>query len=327
MPSTITHSYFAMDVYDRLPIKRREFLMNDKERLKLSAQSLDPLFFYNITNFKKGKKVREFGEFFHNNKCFLFLETLINYIKYNDYGHNPEIIAYLYGMICHYVLDSSAHPYIIYKTGSFDKNNPLTYKYNHLHGEVETLLDNYFIQEREQVKPWKFNCIDYCFQQAGNLSEELSEVINFAFQETFGIKNMSNFYCKATAQMRFFFKVFREDSLGIKKIGYKIVDIVTPKKYLRKTVLSYHQPVRNVSNLLNLKHEKWYNPTNKRLSSKESFIDIYLASMFRAVNIIEEIDKYIYEDKKINLKTLLKNYSYITGVDCSKNKELKYFSF
>ena len=39
MPSTATHAYFIMDIYDKLPIERKIFLKDDKELLKVSAKS------------------------------------------------------------------------------------------------------------------------------------------------------------------------------------------------------------------------------------------------------------------------------------------------
>ena len=41
--------------------------------------------------------------------------------------------------------------------------------------------------------------------------------------------------------------------------------------------------------------------------------------------MIQEINQYIYYDKKINLKKVIGNLSYETGKDCSKKREIKYF--
>ena len=40
----------------------------------------------------------------------------INYINEMNYYYNEQVMAYLYGQICHFVLDSTVHPYIIYHT-------------------------------------------------------------------------------------------------------------------------------------------------------------------------------------------------------------------
>ena len=57
-----------------------------------------------------------------------------------------------------------------------------------------------------------------------------------------------------------------------------------------------------------------------------SFIELYLKSIHETTNMINEINQYIYYDKKINLDKLLGNNSYITGRDIKKEKELKYFN-
>ena len=136
MAGTITHAYFVLDLYDKLSIRSKELLIDRKEDLKMFAQNTDILFFYNITNFKKGKEVREFGYKSQKIKTYEFFSTLINCIKYNNHQYNPQVMAYLYGMLSHYVLDSTMHPFIIYKTGQFNKDDKATYKYNHLQNRL-----------------------------------------------------------------------------------------------------------------------------------------------------------------------------------------------
>ncbi|MDO5564981.1 MAG: zinc dependent phospholipase C family protein, partial [Eubacteriales bacterium] len=117
MASTVTHAYFIIDVYNKLDINTKILLKDQKEKLKLFAQSMDTLNFYTSANIKKAKQVRAFAEIFHTKKTNEFIITLINYIKLNYYSNNSEVIAFLYGFISHYILDSTIHPYIYYKTG------------------------------------------------------------------------------------------------------------------------------------------------------------------------------------------------------------------
>ena len=74
MPSTMTHAYFIMDIYDKLPIKRKDFLKNQKESLKTFAQSVDPLYFYTNHNIKKFKIIRNFPHTFHTQKTQEFIK-------------------------------------------------------------------------------------------------------------------------------------------------------------------------------------------------------------------------------------------------------------
>ena len=81
MPATVTHAYFAMDVYDDLPIGLKSLLMDEKKRIRMFGQSMDALFFYNKVSLKNGKKVQDFGHYFHTHHSQDFFLNLINYIK------------------------------------------------------------------------------------------------------------------------------------------------------------------------------------------------------------------------------------------------------
>ena len=326
MASSITHAYFVMDVYDRLSIRSKELLVEHKELLKTAAQNMDVLFFYNLTNLKKGKKMRDFGSYFHRHKSYDFFSTLVNYIKYNHYQYHPEVIAFLYGMLSHYVLDSTIHPYVIYRTGEYDKKDKNTYRYNQLHGEMESYFDNYLVMIREHKKPHKFKCHEFCFN-VDTLSPDLIEVMDFTYREVFGLDKFHTYYLKGISQMRFFFRVFRYDPIGWKRLSFSLIDLVCPKSLLRKAPLSYHMKMHKYTWFLNLEHKKWYNPTDKRTHSTKSLLELYTEALSKTVTMIEEINQFFYYDKKINLKKVLGNQSYVTGKDCSKQKELKYFEF
>ena len=41
--------------------------------------------------------------------------------------------------------------------------------------------------------------------------------------------------------------------------------------------------------------------------------------------IITDVNSYLKDTKKINLKNVFKNYSYLTGKDCNNKNKLKYF--
>ena len=326
MAGTITHSYFILDLYDRLSINSKELLMDEKESLKLFSQNTDILNYYNIKNSKKRIKIRNFGRRSQEIKVYEFFSTLINYIKYNNHQYNPQVISYLYGMLSHYVLDSTVNPYIIYKTGKFDKKNKDTYKYNNLRYEVESYLDNYMLRIRKGINPHKFKCYDFCFN-VNSFNNELIEVMDFTYKEVFGINNFHNYYLKSIKQMKLFYKRFRYDPIGIKKAFYTLFDIVTPRYFLRKVPISYHINKKNKKRFLNLEHDKWFNPVDKRSKSNESYLELYTKALYKCTNMIQEINKFLYYDKKINLKKVIGNLSYETGKDCDKVKELKFFEF
>ena len=323
MPSTITHSYFILDVYDRLSSDRKFFLKGQINNLKVFSQSIDPLNYYFSFNIKKDKKIRGFSKYFHTHKCGEYLITLTNYIKYNYYKVNPEIMAYLYSMVSHYVLDSTIHPFVYYNTGLFKKNIKKTYKYNGLHHMLENDIDQFMIMLYEKKKPYKYKVHTEIFENYV-FSKELIEVINFSFKETFGINNFYKNYKISIKKMKFIFKHFRYDKWNLKNRIYTFYDKITPSSTYKISFLSYHKK-RSCQEFLNKKHGIWFNPTNKKIKSKKSFVDLYLEALFNTVHIIKELDKYIYENKKIDLNKLIKNKSYLTGIDLNKKQEIKFF--
>lgn len=322
MPATVTHAFFAKDVYDILP----EDLTNklDLGRLKTFGQSTDSLMFYNLFSVLPGKDIRHFQHYFHSNNSQDFFINLLKYIKYHKID-DVDTYSFLVGCICHYVLDSTLHPYIVYKTGKFDKANPRTYKYNNIHAFMEVYLDNDMIRRRMKCNPYGFNHAKYCFDTKP-FSNDLEKVINNTFYTTFKIRGMSNIYYKSLKQMKMAIRLFRKDRFGIKKFFYQLVDTFTPRSCFRFEAISYHYPLKDVHNYLNNDHTMWRHPCIYDKTSTESFIDLYLKALAEAKEIIYDSFSYL-NGEDINLKEVFTNKSYITGLDCNEKKELKYFEF
>lgn len=323
MPATVVHAYFSQDVYDILPNTIKIKL--NVERLRTFGQSTDALMFYNLFNILPGKKVRSFQKYFHTNKTQEFFINLINYIKENNYINDSDVCSFLVGAICHYVLDSTIHPYIFYKTGYFNKNDKSTYKYNNVHAFMETFLDNDMIRRRENINPYKFKIGKFCLYTKV-FSKELDDTLDKVFEQTFEFKNMSKIYSKSLKQMKRSIVVFRQDQFGVKKFFYKLADTFTSKKTFRFEAISYHYPIQDRHNFLNENHKIWRNPTTYDMTSTESFLDLYLRSLKLAKVIVCASFDYI-TGKEIDLEKVFNNNSYITGLNCLLEKELKYFEF
>lgn len=323
MPATVVHAYFAQDLNDILPKEIKNKL--DVNRLKTFGQSIDSLMFYNLFSILPGKKIRNFQKYFHTNKTQDFFVNLINYIKENDYTEDIDVNSFLVGTICHYVLDSTVHPYIYYKTGYFNKNDKSTYKYNNVHTFMETFLDNDMIKRRESINPYKLNISKFSFDTS-KFSNELKDTIKYTFKETFDVDNMDKIYYKSLKQMRNSIFIFRQDRYGIKKFFYKLADTFTSKRVFRFEAISYHYPLNDRHNFLNENHKLWRNPCDYSLISEESFLDLYLRALKLAKVMICASFDYI-NGKDIELEKVFINKSYITGLDCDLDKELKYFEF
>ena len=322
MPSTVTHAYFAKDLYDVLPVSINSKL--DLNRIKMFAQSTDSIMFYNLFSLASGKDLRRFQGYFHTHKTNEFFINLLEYVKEHSID-DVDTYSFIVGFISHYVLDSTIHPYIIYKTGMFNKKDKSTYKYNGIHHFMEVFLDNDLIQRRENTNPYKFNTSKYVFDTK-KLSNSLNDTIDYTFYTTFNVKNMSKKYYKSLKQMKRALKLFRRDKYGIKKFFYKLIDTFTPRSSFRLECVSYHYTLEDKHNYLNNNHMEWNNPCDFNLKSNESFVDLYLKALENTRNKVIKVFDYL-NGKDIDLNEVFENINYLTGLDCDKEKELKYFEF
>ncbi|MGI6324773.1 MAG: zinc dependent phospholipase C family protein [Bacilli bacterium] len=327
MPSTMTHAYFALDVYDRLDKDSQKRLSKNKEALKTFSQGSDILYFYNDVSLRKAKRLRQLGHIVHHQHSKAFFINLIKYIKENKLEKKGEVIAFLYGNIAHYVLDTTIHPYIFYKTGVFNKKDRYSYRYNGLHTEMESYIDAYMIYTKEGVKPKDFKVHQYCFN-IDTFSKPLVNTINYVFKETFDQNNLANIYLKAIQQMKLFFRLFKYDPYGIKKFIYRLIDKISPKSFTRKEPISYYIFPKEKLYYLNLDKNTWYHPVEINETSNASFIELYRISINKALAIIEQVNTVLYENKNIEiLDDVFSDLSYVTGRPCDERQRLQYFEF
>lgn len=328
MPSSMTHTYFGIDVYKKLKKNTQAKLGDSLECFKLFCQGSDPFMFYHFLIGKKAKEVAKIQSMMHKSKTRDFFLAIVNYIYNNKLINNSEVMAYLYGYICHYYLDLYTHPFIYYKSGVFKWNDKCTYKYNGLHQKIEYGIDLYFIKEREEIKSNKFKIYKGIFD-VKSLSCDLKDIINETIGKVYGIDNSSVIYEKAIWYMVNFFRLANYDPSGLKLSLYKLIDKISPKGFINVSELSFYNEYSDVeiSKWLNLNNDIWYCPWDNSKGYKSSFLELYDLAMRKAIMTIEEVTEML-ENNKLNdkrLKILFNNLSFATGIDCEKEVEYKYF--
>lgn len=327
MAGTITHAYFAIDVYNKLDKKTKLFLENNKEDIKTYAQGHDILFFYYSFNIKKSSNIRTYAKVFHKTKTKLFFYNMIEYIKKNNLQYDPKIISFLYGYICHYKLDSIIHPYVTYKGGIFKKENKETYKYNSKHSDIESYIDAYMIKQKENINPGKFKCYNFCFNNS-KITQNLLDLINYTFYKTYNINNIGKYYKKSIWIMKNLYKICRYDPFMIKKASYKFIDKLLPNNITKLYPISYAYNLNNDNYYLNTDHKKWNHPRYKEEIYNLSVIDLYKKSLKETTELINNINQVLYCGKNINyLNNFLLDISFSSGKLCNDKTKNKFFEY
>lgn len=326
MPSSVTHSYFMRDVYNKLDDKIKDNII--LEDAKTFAQGPDIFYFYNMCFGKKSNKYRNMGNYMHKHNVNLYFNNMINYINNNNLKNDKQCISFLYGSICHFVLDSVVHPFVFYKTGVFNKNDSKTYKYNGLHQEMEYYLDAYMIFQNEKTEAKDYMMYKYILNN-NKLNDNTLNLIGNVIKDTYNYNNMDKIYEKCIKDMKNFFKYFNYDHYGIKKKCYSLLDIITPKKFIRKKKFSFYLKHNSKKHYLNLDKNEWNHPISLYETYNYSFIELYVIAIDRACTIIKEVDKILESDRINNKKIerIFNNLSYTTGKDCDDDRKMKYFEF
>ena len=133
MPGALAHFLFATRLEEPLD-----------EAFRLGTQGPDPFFFYGMVPWKKriaAKEIQSLGEEIHRSD---FAKQYAAMIFFAQHGaseeERPHLLSYLKGVLAHYALDRTCHPYIFYRSG-FDEQGLLTGHYSFAHKEFEALLD------------------------------------------------------------------------------------------------------------------------------------------------------------------------------------------
>lgn len=326
MPSSITHAYFGIDVFNKLPSKHQQKM--DLNYLKMFSQGSDPFMFYNFFIGKKAQEISNIQEIIHTKKTNLFFKNNIKYIINNNLTNNKEIITYLYGYICHYYLDLYTHPYIYYKSGLFDKKDSSTYKYNTIHQKYEYLIDLYFISQREPIPYYKFKPHKFLFP-IKTISPTLKNLINNTLYETYKYQDLAKYYQKSLNHMYLFYKHINYDPYSYKLLAYSLIDKITKKNTVKLKELSFHNTLDNINPILNLNNQKWYLPWDKTKTSTASFIDLYKRACDDTINTIIKLNE-MFDTNNIDNKlidNLFPNISLVTGLNCNINVTMQYFEF
>ena len=327
MPSSMTHTYFSNDVYNTLPPTCQKKVIKTSYYY-LAAQGADPLMFYNFFIGPKSNYYKNLQHLIHTTNTRDYFLNLINYIHKNKLEKNKQVMSYLYGNICHYYLNLNTHPLIFYKTGLFQKGKKDTYKYNSLHALMEYTIDCYYIDKNENISPQKFPIWKHIFTYKP-FSKELTDTINYVFDKTYNIKNITRHYIKSIKDMQLFFKYINYDKYGLKLKVYKLINHLTPASTPNLSVLSYANNYKKNLNYLNLSNKTWNHPTNYQEKYKSSFNELYQKAKKEASQAIIDVTTML-DNKHLNqtkLKLIFQNISYTTGKDCTLEEKFKYFEF
>lgn len=318
MPATYTHHIFTNDVFKSLDDTVKKRLDSSIQLFYLFGKSFDNLFFSKT----------KLGYYAHGNNSNLYFRNIVKYMKENALENDGDILAYLYGAICHYVLDSTIHPYVYYKAGQYRWNQE-TLKYRGKHSYVETMMDAALYEHVYNSPIYKANFRKE-FPSNLKFSDNLRDIMNYVFVNTFDYeveKKVSTLYYKGYKNFMFVLKHGMASRFGFKMPIYRLADKL--KLYKKGPLVNFCYYVKKIDySVLNLEHKEWNHPSDKNITFHYSFYDLYDIAILKARDYINDLDLALRGEKDLEeALNAIGNLSYYTGLDASESHPLKYFEY
>lgn len=147
MPACVTHYLHAKQVMEK--IKGQNLDITNTDAFFWGAQGPDFLFCHRYFPWMRGKSISEYGHLVHNAKPSAVLGSMREFGRRNE---NALVKSYVMGFICHYALDSTAHPYVNMLAEELLADREYE-NHSTLHAEVESALDSIMLRRETGKLP------------------------------------------------------------------------------------------------------------------------------------------------------------------------------
>ena len=325
MPDIITHYIFGLDTVQN--IKHSPLypcLKEHKDLFSIGLQGPDPIYYHHLR--KKDNKAYIAGKM-HTEKTGDFLVSALCQIKKYDMNSKEfnEGLSYLSGFICHYILDSMAHPYVFYLGGRYQEDLPETHKYMGLHRKIELAIDSILCEERFSVKSSNFKVYKHILKDM-ILPESLITMFNETIFLNYGIAGGGQIFKDAYKDVRNYYKL-TYDKFGTKKmVATLTLPIFSKSLSPFMDSFSYHNCVNGNFDYMNKSKRVWLHPVTGNVYTF-SFYDILRNANKKSTTLLQAA--YDFATSKISsedFRALLPNISYLTGLPCEDARPMKYIS-
>ncbi len=269
MPAATTHVEFAKDVYNLLPYTQREKITN-KQMYYLGSQGPD-LFFFSRASVIPGS-LKKYGNLMHDGKVTEVIHCFEEYA-----GDDPDLNSYIYGYLCHYALDSIAHPLIC-----------AVAKYRHettgihegeAHVTMEADIDVWLLHQRGRLSK-DYNVWKSLKQTTQDLNK-LAEMLHHMLKEVFDADVSLN-----TVKQSVFEVSFWTGFLYPKKITHGFIttfERITRMPHSLSGMMLYE---RNDTTIINLDHRKYPARWDENIIISDSFPQLYGKAVLKAEKLI-----------------------------------------
>ncbi len=286
MPGYLTHCLYGQKVVPELKNNiAKTYILNHKRAFYLGTQGPDIFFYYIPNNITSKNKL---GSIMHRQRVGSFFEQAINTITSISCPAKKEVaFSYFSGFLCHYMLDSTTHPYV-YAMTHYNPNIVGTFSDTALHCEFESTLDANMLYHLKGKLPSEAAAYRYIHANRKEL-HQISLFLSRSITSTYQDANFATPRFVLNA-MRSIIREVRFLSTG-PSVKRKILSIIE-KNTLRCNLITCLMPTDNLypeKDVLNLKRKSWSSPWRPSQKNTTTFPEIFHQSIPKCAQLIDQL--------------------------------------
>ena len=299
MPDPTVHVSFGREVLASLPEEVRDFILPGPYTFALFGP--DVWFLHKPVGRHESR-----GRRMHTTKPGLFLMSLLRRARVS--ACRAEMFSYLAGFMCHYALDSTAHPYVIWLTAE-------EHVFPRSHMSLEHALDA-AVMRRDGFWGQKHPVTDNYFPKL-QLPEVMKDDLNAVFEAVYGWTGCWQDMNRACLRYRACFRIMENPR------GFAARLTRMTKKTVLKSLM-YSESFFHDRDPENEAHRVWRHPFDPTLTSSESFPELREKARRFAVSIITAAYRFLrYEEgTDESLAALIGDRSYLSGLPSDDPRNL-----
>ncbi len=270
MPACLTHRLFAEAVREKLP----EDPELNRCAFAWGAQGPDFLFCHRYFPWMGKKNLRSYGNRLHEMNPVITLGAVREFLRGND---DPAYRSYAWGLLCHYALDSTAHPYINALADQLVSQRPRETRTT-MHGEIEGALDAIVLRRETGKLPSEVS-LGAMFPKNEGVQRRIARLYKDLVFRACGEDVSEAELFQAAKDAHLVFSCLT-DRTGLKKRFFDLAEAGGPHK-----IASHIVPLteRDDVDYANLQETEWQ---AGEIVSSQSFFDLFDQALALAVELI-----------------------------------------
>lgn len=277
MPAAITHYYQALRAWNGYR-KAAGSCLRCREAFLWGAQGPDFLFYHRLL--QPGRRnLRELGGRLHRETPSRLLGAMRDVWRAEGDGVTE---SYLYGFLCHYSLDRTAHPFVYADVRALHGLYPGRGD-DFLHNHVESVLDGIVLRSLTGKLPGDFD-LRRTVPENREVRQAVSRLYAGVLERLYGIRGDEPELLRSMRDCRRICGMLN-DPTTVKKTAAELLERLTGRYMASAVIRGISEP--DDFDYANILHGKWRWPPESGKTHRESFFDLFDRSVRESVRFLQ----------------------------------------